>query len=158
MKRVDGSEADFSWPVCLDGRPSRKTQVMNAFRHEVWRDVATAKADFFACRASVVCEATGRSITIDDSHLDHMAPLTFEVLVYTFLKLKDLTTDSIDIENEDEGIGVWLRDRDLAREWRDYHARAAVARPVAKEYNLSSARANKLKPPVNKIEIKVVNK
>lgn len=88
--RTDGSGTDFSYLTCVRGRPpSRKTEVASGFRQAVRIDLFRARDQFFAdhkdAEGLVVCAVTGERLKPHEGHMDHRAPLTFEVIVTTFL-------------------------------------------------------------------------
>jgi len=59
--------------------------------------------------------------------LDHAYPLTFEQLLFDWVVATGLRLDQIHVDSND-GLAVkrWLRDRQLAAEWRKFHQQNAV--------------------------------
>lgn len=151
VHRVDGSCTDFSYLTCIRGdHQPPKTKVLTALRAVVSLDILEAKRAYFdANRVTfehVVCVATGQLITFDDAHADHEAPWTFEVLAESFAASKNMSLDSIKLNQiGDMQIGPGSIDPALAAEFRSYHNRLARIRVVAKTYNLQAAAAHKLK-------------
>jgi hypothetical protein len=88
--RTDGSGTDFSYPHCIAQRaPSRKQEVSQAFPRVVRFDLYRARDTFFAAHfgtdGHVSCAVTGERVACDAGHTDHRPPMTFEVIVTTFL-------------------------------------------------------------------------
>jgi len=98
--RVDGSGTDFSYPHCISQRaPSRKQEVSQAFRRAVRFDLYRARDIFFAAHSNedglVACAVTGERIGREEAHMDHRPPMTFEVIVTTFLCGRRLSLDGV---------------------------------------------------------------
>lgn len=79
--------------------PTRKREVSQAFRRVVRFDLYKARDQFFAANKDaegfVVCAETGERISRDQAQMDHRAPLTFEVIVRTFLASQGLALDQV---------------------------------------------------------------
>lgn len=102
--RTDGSGTDFSYSHCITQRPpSRKQEVSQAFRRAVRFDLYEARDKFFATQSdadgNVTCAATGERITRNDAHMDHRPPMTFEVIVTTFLCGRGMSLDGVPLTN-----------------------------------------------------------
>lgn len=129
IKRVDGSEIDFSYKHCFTPR-THKSDVRKAMRTEIIKQIHHFRdANFHGC-----CEVTGEKLTREEVHIDHESPLFFE-LVDRFLNceqvsIKDVSIDSI-------GETAYLSDSQLADRWRAFHKKYAVLRCVSKQFNLS---------------------
>jgi hypothetical protein len=150
--RTDGSETDFSYRHCVNHRaPSRKQEVSQAFRRAVRFDLYNARDQFFAAHrdadGKVVCAETGERIGRDDSHMDHRAPMTFEVIVTTFLGGRGLAVDDVPITaGQDNQVSPDITDAGLAEDFRRYHAKVAALDLVKASANLSQSGRNRLKP------------
>ncbi len=60
-------------------------------------------------------------------HLDHAYPLTFEQLLFDWVVETGLRLAQIQVESNDGPVVKrWLRDRQLAAEWRKFHQKNAV--------------------------------
>ena len=94
-----------------------------------------------ALRAGPPVDAiTGAAIPADKVRVDH-APPTFETLVCTWQEENFLTDANLATFEPRQGSGeVLLLDRDLAADWRVYHARRAVLRLVSEETNQALQR------------------
>lgn len=150
--RTDGSGTDFSFGHCVTRRPpSRKQEVSQAFRHVVRIDLYNARDAFFAehkdAEGRVPCAETGELIRRDEAHMDHRAPLTFEVLVTTFVEGRGLSLTDVPLTvGTDEQVSPEVTDPNLAEAFRGYHARLARLDLVKNTANLAQASRNRMKP------------
>lgn len=149
--RTDGSGTDFSYTHCVTGRaPSLKQEVAQAFRHTVRIDLFKARDKFFAehkgADGLVACGKTGERIAPDDGHMDHMPPMTFEVIVTTFLQGRGLRLDDVPLSKAaDEQVATTLTDNALSDAFRQYHGGVARLEFVKDQVNLGQASRHRLK-------------
>jgi hypothetical protein len=150
--RPDGTGTDFSYPHCVTGRPpTRKQEVSQAFRRAVRFDLYRARDEFFAANSDadglVACAETGERIGPDQAHMDHRAPLTFEVIVTTFLAGRGLSLDMVPITTgRDEQVSPEITEEALAHAFRRYHAQVALLDLVKNTANLSQSGRQRMKP------------
>lgn len=149
--RTDGSGTDFSYRHCITQRaPSRKQEVSQAFRRVVQLDLYTARDNFFAQNTGadgmVTCAVTGERIGRGDAHMDHRPPMTFEVIVTTFLEGRGMSLDQVPITSgRDEQVSPEITDETLADDFRRYHSRIAKLDMVKSSVNLSQAARHRIK-------------
>lgn len=149
--RTDGSGTDFSYRHCITQRaPSRKQEVSQAFRRAVRFDLYKARDYFFAAHGdpdgNATCAATGERITRDDAHMDHRPPMTFEVIVTTFLCGRGLSLDEVPLTTgQDDQVSPEVTDQTLSEAFRSYHSSVARLDLVRDTVNLSQASRNRLK-------------
>jgi hypothetical protein len=152
LVRTDTTGTDFSYRHCITRRPpSRKQEVSQAFRRAVRFDLYKARDEFFAANKDadglVTCAETGELISPDRAHMDHRAPLTFEVLVTTFLEGRGLAVGDVPMTSgQDEQVSPEITDPDLAEAFRRYHARLALLDIVRNNVNLAQSARNRMKP------------
>jgi hypothetical protein len=152
INRTDGSGTDFSYRHCITQRPpSRKQEVSSAFRRVVRFDLYKARDDFFAANADangrVICAETREPIGRDEAHMDHRAPLTFEVLVTTLLEGRGLSLDEVPITTgRDEQVSAEITDSALGEAFRRYHANLARLDLVKNTANLAQSARNRMRP------------
>lgn len=150
--RRDGTGTDFSYRHCISQRPpTRKQEVSQAFRRAVRFDLYEARDAFFAANKDeagmVTCAQTGERITRDEAHMDHRAPLTFEVLVTTFLEGRGVSVGDVPLTADcDDRVAPDLADDDLAEAFRLYHAKLARLDLVKDTINLSQASRQRIRP------------
>lgn len=158
--RVDGSGTDFSYGHCITGRPpARKQEVSQAFRQVIRIDLYRAQDKFFVehqdADGLVSCAVTGERISKDQGHLDHRPPMTFEVLVSTFLQGKGLNYEAVPITNgEDEQTTPEITDENLSEQFRQYHGDLAKLDFVTIKINLAQSAKHRIKPGRIKIDEK----
>lgn len=149
--RTDGSGTDFSYPHCISQRPpSRKQEVAQAFRRAVRFDLYRARDDFFATHGGsdslVSCAVTGERISRDEAHMDHRPPMTFEVIVTTFLCGRGLSLDDVPLTiGKDDQVSPEVTDSTLCEAFRAYHAGIARLDLVRNIVNLAQAGKHRLR-------------
>jgi hypothetical protein len=97
--RSDGSGTDFSYPHCVRGRsPSRKREVSRAFRQAIRFDLYNARDKFLSehrdAQGLIPCAVSNARIRPEQGHMDHRPPLTFEVILTTFLEGRGLAYET----------------------------------------------------------------
>lgn len=150
--RTDGSGTDFSYPHCIAQRtPSRKQEVSQAFRRAVRFDLYRARDAFFAAHMDtdghVSCAITSERLARDDGHMDHRPPMTFEVIVTTFLAARGLSLADVSLsEGQDNQVSPVVTDEALNEAFRSYHTAVARLDFVKSTVNLAQASRHRLKP------------
>jgi Protein of unknown function (DUF3223) len=149
--RTDGSGTDFSFRHCISQRdPTRKQEVSQAFRRAVRIDLYKARDSFFAAHKDsaglVACAVTGERIARHQGHMDHRPPMTFEVIVTTFLCGRGLSLDGVPLSTgRDEQVSPEVIDEALCEAFRSYHAQTARLDFVKDTVNLAQASRHRLK-------------
>lgn len=134
LKRVDGTEVDISWVVCLmpGGRPKPKRDLSVAARYEV---LAQRNDASHSVPHGAPCPLCGQPLASGDRHVDHAPPHTFEGLLDFWLIEEGLSYQ--DIEVEDVGVAdAQFTDRLLAARWQEFHREHAVLRVIHIHENL----------------------
>jgi hypothetical protein len=149
--RIDGTGTDFSYRHCITQRPpTRKQEVSAAFRRVVQLDLYAARDKFFSAHrgddGKVSCAVTGERILRDEAHMDHRPPMTFEVIVTTFLEGRGMSLDQVPITSgRDEQVSPEVTDEALAEAFRGYHSRVAKLDIVKSAINLAQSSRNRIK-------------
>jgi hypothetical protein len=149
--RVDGTGTDFSYRRCISQRaPSRKQEVSQAFRRAVRFDLYNARDAFFAehidAEGLVACAATGERISRDQAHMDHRPPMTFEVIVTTFLCSRGLSLGDVPLTTgQDDQVSPEVTDDNMVKAFRAYHAKVAQLDFVKNTVNLAEGSRHRLK-------------
>jgi hypothetical protein len=155
--RTDGTGTDFSYRHCITGRPpARKQEVSQALRQAVRLDLFRARDRFFkehrGADGRIECAATKERILPDEGHMDHRSPLTFEVIVATFLESRGLSFDLVAItDGADEQVAPQIADEGLREDFRRYHNAIARLDFVKDKVNLAQSARQRLKPSRIKI-------
>lgn len=151
IARTDGSGTDFSYPHCIAQRPpTRKQEVSQAFRRAVRFDLYRARDVFFAVHVGsdgcVSCAVTGDRIASDAGHMDHRPPMTFEVIVTTFLAGRGMSLEDVPLSSgQDDQVSPEVTDEILCEAFRSYHTSVARLDFVKHTVNLAQASRNRLK-------------
>jgi hypothetical protein len=148
LVRADGSETDFSWRECLRPTPHCK-KVQRACRVLVEPYTMEFKQAFFDEQGgSAICPLTGQVMRFVGSHVDHVAPKTFEWLFNAFIAQYGLDVNQIPLRNElaDNKYVDQLGDYDLAESWIDFHNQYAELRVISALANLSHAKVRNQAP------------
>lgn len=157
LERVDGSTTDFSYIVAVRAKgKSLYQEFTESCRNAVRADLEKTKKAFFDeygdGNGCVECEISNQKVAIYESHLDHKKPLTFQVIVNTFIAANNIIIDesmlskSHDSQFETEFIDLSLKDK-----FRKYHHEVAQLRIINPTANLrlgGSERITKSKRPV----------
>jgi Protein of unknown function (DUF3223) len=159
VRRVNGSETDFSYIHAVKGQPKTNAQEFyDACREAIAADLVAAKKRHFSTYGDadgrVPCDLTDRLIAFDEAHLDHAYP-TFGQLVLSFRAARewqhavpeDVVTAPMDAQTTTTFI-----DPAVAASFRQFHHAAAMLRIIARERNLALAagqRRPKIKRPVS---------
>jgi hypothetical protein len=130
--RIDGSETDFSFMKCItqkgefqDHRAACRTTIRNdiqKFRYETYS------------LGEVICPITGENVPIENSHVDHKPPNTFD---YIF---RQWVTNNINakIGGYDDGEQhKYFIDSEVGENFRELHNQLAELRVTSARGNLS---------------------
>jgi hypothetical protein len=149
--RIDGTGTDFSYVRCIKGTPpTKKTEVSRGFRDAVRIDLYRARDKFFAEYKGddglIDCAVTKERIPLDAGHLDHRPPMTFEVIVTTFLAGKGLSLEKVLlVASADDQVRTQVADEQLREDFRRYHASVAELDFVKSSTNLSQASKSRVR-------------
>jgi hypothetical protein len=157
IERVDNSKTDFSYRTAISAKGKSLYQVfLQACREAVHDDMRLTKQLFFEKYGNddgkVPCDITGEYVALYESHLDHMKPLTFQVLVHTFVCANEIEikTEMLSRSQDGQFLSSFV-DTELREKFRRYHHITAKLRIIKVEQNLSlggSERILKRKNPV----------
>jgi hypothetical protein len=157
IERTDTSKTDFSYRTAISAKgKSLYQEFLGACRASVQDDLRLTKKKFFEKFSDqdgkVECDITGDKIAIYESHLDHKKPLTFQVLVNTFIGANDIEIkpEMLSIA-QDAQFQTTIIDLELKNKFRRYHHKMAQLRVIKAELNLSlggSERILKSRNPI----------
>jgi hypothetical protein len=148
--RTDRKAVDFSYLKCIDPPEKPLARVLKALRNEVGMDIARAKGRFFDEHADesgrVPCAVSGKLITIVESHADHAIPVTFNLLATHWLTALRIDPTTVRVILGSNGTKTVLQDRELAKNWREYHKAVANIRVVDSAVNSALAQKGRVNP------------
>jgi hypothetical protein len=139
--RNDGSQDDLSIKKCFYGDDSPRRRVMRVMRAAVACDVAKLKAEWLekyghGCQPGKMrCAISKKYIRIDKGHMDHIPPMTFEVIATTFMAHKGLTFQEIEFAESGLNKELRMKSVQLENEFRQWHANLAQMRFIANTEN-----------------------
>lgn len=137
LTRIDGTETDFSWVVCLDGRTPEQ-DARRAARADIKGQIMSYKTAYFSKHS--VCEATGARLTHDSCHVDHESP-TFEELFTNWLESQGIGPEEVKVNTtEDMSVEYTIQDPVLRQSWQTYHQLFASLRAVTPGFNLRRSK------------------
>lgn len=142
LVRIDGSETDFSFEICLK-HETKLQKFKNACRTSVADIVMDFKKDFFdRVGEPSICPVTGEAMTLRrNSHVDHAHPNTFDKIVQDFISLNGLDVNQIELLTAEDGrVRNEMADKTLEQQFIEFHNRRAKLRVVSKFANLSLAK------------------
>lgn len=142
LTRIDGTSTDFSYRECISPSSQIK-KVKSAFRQAIQSQIFQFKRHFFDTNGpSAICPDTGETLSFVGSHVDHVAPLTFEKLMSDFVSAEGLDVEEIALGDElqDNKYVDTLQDKWLEDRWSAYHYKYAVLEVVSQNANLSARR------------------
>lgn len=137
--RHDGTETDFSFLECVRETPHGK-RFVRACRAAVESGIQEFKQAHFNSSGGVArCPYTGETLKYVGSHVDHVAPDTFQSLVDRFISENGIDVQSVQLDGNatDNTYQDTFCDKDLERVWIDFHWENARLQVVSKTANLS---------------------
>lgn len=139
--RMDGSEDDLSIKKCIYGNDSHRRRVLRALRRGIGDDIADLRRQWYdryqhgSRTGSMRCAISGKFIRIEEGHMDHIPPMTFEVIALTFLAHKAMNFDGIELDQAGMHQEERILDVELEKEFRQWHANLAQLRFIADTQN-----------------------
>lgn len=148
LTRVDGSRTDFSWRECLNATPEVQSMVKAMRKAVDYQIIEYLETKTFKGQLCCLCNKAVAE------HVDHVPPVTFEVIAGDFLKMvesKPCQEQSeapegvnlvyhkgiIDTYSDDGHLGRRIADPIIEKEWQDYHRNQAILRFLCAFCNLS---------------------
>ncbi len=129
IRRIDGSETDFSYTECINPT-DHKSKFIAACRVVIRSQIkAFRESEVNRIGAQAICPVTGREFSTSDGHVDHEYPNTFESLIEEFIETNavDITTVEIITGNDGQLYDVFASES-LASSWAEFHRAHAVLR------------------------------
>ncbi|MBA2591985.1 MAG: DCL family protein [Pseudomonadota bacterium] len=163
LEREDGSTTDFSYITCVDSkRKSLYQEFAEACREAVREELQKAKKNHFEAHGDsdgkLVCEMSREKIAPYESHLDHKKPMTFQVIVRTFIAANciDIKSEMLSIAGDAQFVTTFV-DKDMEKRFQDYHRGVADLRIIKPRANLSLGGSERITKSKNPVRLKVKN-
>lgn len=138
IRRTDGSLRDWSWRDALTPESPLK-KLTSVLRYGIYDQILSFRVN----TAQSTCYNCAEPLSID-SHVDHVAPDTFESIVQNWLAVESLTPEQIEITTR-SGYQQHssLSDNALMVRWQLFHQLSAVLSMACKACNLGVLRHKK---------------
>lgn len=160
LERLDGSTTDFSYMSCVNGKgESLYQQFVEACSQAVRQDLTQAKRDHFDkegdAAGTVKCDVTGERVSFKEAQLDHKKPMTFQVIVMTFIAAYgiEIKAEMLSAPADNQYVTTFV-DEDLEQRFRRYHHKVAVLRIVKTRVNRSLGGSERLTKPKRPVQLK----
>ncbi len=156
IQRTDGSQTDFSYRNCIKGEPpSMKILVMGAMRDCVREEITEARRVLFDDlkneEEKIQCPATGKWISYWETHADHQAPMTSEVIAKACIDSHQLTWETFPLsKSRDCQSAATFTDPDLIPKFKDFHRRMSANHIVLTDKNRNLSEGDKHRLRTNK--------
>jgi hypothetical protein len=143
---VDEENWLFSYISAINGSISEEQLFCISCRNAVKEVLRNFKIEMFKKRP-VKCAITKKNVEWENCHVDHKSPMTFSVIVKTFLKSFNIEISNIDFSYEDS---FWhFNNLDFKNKFIEYHNKVALLRIISSEENLKLAAKARIKPSKN---------
>lgn len=142
---VDGKKHEqlFSYRIAISGAPSDLQYFSSVCRFSVRKRIREFKIEQFKNRP-VRCVVSGNIVEWKECQVDHKAPLTFSVIIKSFIVANDLDVSSVEYASENS-MGIFA-DSSLTEKFDDFHKKMAVLRVISTSENLKLSGAARVKP------------
>jgi len=153
LERNNWTVTDFSYQTCVKAKGKTLYQEFaEACREAVQPDLDLRKREHFDkygdSEGKVKCEITGERVAIYESHLDHKKPMTFEVIVHTFIAANELVIRPQMLSRPGDGqFAVTFADKEVEAAFKSYHASIATLRIITAKANLRLSGSERMIPP-----------
>lgn len=133
----------FSYRLAINGGLSNMQKFTRACRHTIQAELREFKKARFANRP-VKCAISGKIVEWEECQIDHKAPLTFSVIVKSFIVSHQLDIDSVEYTYQNSS--EFFLSQDLSEKFATFHKGMAVLRIVATEENLKLSSKARILP------------
>ncbi len=135
LVRTDGTAENFSYKKCLNS-PTPLAVFKSICRNLVYPHMHKLKSSYFRENARedgcAQCPITGKWITPDQAHVDHIPPDTFARIVTGFIDKNNINVEKVEVRNsEDVYINKTFVDDSLAENWVKHHEENAKLRVIS---------------------------
>jgi len=139
--RTDKSVVDFSYKKAINGKePKNILYLKRAFRLIVRPQIKKFKEDYFYknkdSNGYIKCEISGLKFKINECHIDHKPPLTFDFIFNSFLKFYKINPNEIPFEKTGLDNRPIILDSKIIKTFFDYHYKNCDLRALYWKANL----------------------
>ena len=140
---IDGNLHLFSYILSINGGMSSLRIFSRACRFAVTARLRKFKMEMFKNKP-VRCALTNEIVEWDSCHVDHKSPLTFSVIVKSFIVSRNIDIEKI--EYKFDNLIDEFSDDDLASQFREFHEKMAVLRILSKGANAKLSASARITP------------
>jgi len=135
--RTDGSDTDFSYLKCLEPRAAEH-KFTAACRLAVQPHIDRYRLYFFRVAKKPTCPLTGEPLTLENAHVDHCPPFTFDRIVNAFAHLYGINADDPSLCKRADNLTTPLFADEVMRDrFVQFHNAFAQLRVVSASANVS---------------------
>ena len=136
IDRSDGTSTDFSFNRCLSPSPWRLFS--DAARTAVQPQIDSVRSGIVFGKS--VCAVSGELLQPGSTHVDHSYPMTFSALLLSWISVRNLNWQSVEVSREDGQTVRRFVDSMVESDWSRFHLNRATLRTVTAKQNLSHLR------------------
>ena len=141
----------FSFVLSINGGLSCESKFYIACRNSVKKVLHGFKEEVFKNKP-VKCSISKKSVDWSGCHIDHKSPMTFSVIVKTFIESRKIDIYETELKYEDY---LWqFADEDVEKDFSSYHGNLAILRIISAEENLKLSSKGRLKLGKNDHKLK----
>jgi hypothetical protein len=153
VKRHDATIDHFSYHRCIDGVDGASFSLLvKACRQLISEQMFRGRHEHFKKHADedgyLECELSGQRMREREAQIDHMPPLTFPVIVWSFFWAVGLDPRKLAVRHgRANELGIFLPSRKLEKRFLRYHAMVTrgYLRIVDGDVHARTSRSNDLK-------------
>lgn len=119
----------FSYKRCFQAEFSESNIIQTALRNEVHDQILVYKINLL--NSNIKCPELGVALTLTNSEVDHVYPMTFSKIASDFISLSGLSLDDIQYSIKLERY--IFKSIELSYNWRMYHSRRAKLQLISKQ-------------------------
>jgi len=141
----------FSYILAINGDMSDEKKFYVACRNSIQNYINEFKRNIFK-QEKPKCAITSKDLTFQECHIDHKPPMTFSVIVQTFIKANNIKIydEEIDYINQ-----IWqFNNNKIKSKFINYHNDLAILRIISSKENLKGSKNGRIKPTKNDHNIK----
>lgn len=133
----------FSYRLSIKGALTDKEQFSRACRYAVKEHLRSFKMQHFRNKP-VKCAVTNEIVEWEECQIDHKAPLTFSVIVKSFIVANNIILE--DVEYNFDNLVVRFASEELANKFCEFHSKMAVLRILSTGSNSRLSASARITP------------
>lgn len=151
---IDGSLHLFSYMLSINGSMSHMRIFSRACRYAVSGRLRKFKMEIFKNKP-VRCALTNDIVKWENCHVDHKSPLTFSVIVKSFIVANNI--DLQNIEYKFDNLIDEFANEEISIKFREFHERMAVLRILSKGANAKLSASARITPSKKDTDLSSIN-